>query len=423
MNFKLAKEIYGNAWFMDVFSLQKYSGLLEHLRNGGNIDASEGKSNDCTIFRLKDQVTVTDRVFEAANDDKGNDYVSVINIDGPITKYGGLSSYGTVDLANKLKKFENLDNVIGHILYTESGGGSANAIKYITDVIENEIEKPVVSFIEDMSASAAYYINAFSDYIIANDEDALIGSIGTLIEMAGYPKIAEDKNDGLRYVRIYADEAFNKNKEFEEAINNLNFKPIKDKILNPHNDKFKEDVSRNRSNVRDIELTGEIFKAKDVVGTLIDSIGSFDDAVKKVTELSSGNSLNSSLSINENKLKMTIEDLKAQHPSLYNEVFASGVSSGTEIERDRVEAYLEFVEVDAESVKKQIADGNQITHKFMAEMTKKMTSNSIKNNIEEEAATEIDPSKKKDKTKEVEEAENFEAEVQKHMGFKTEGKE
>ena len=380
MNYKLAKEIYGNAWFMDAISLQKFSGLLDHIRNGGKITEDTVKNNDSHIYNIKDQTTITEDVFQAANDDKGNDYISVIHIDGAITKNGGASSYGTVDLANRLKKFENLDNVIGHILYTESGGGSANAIKYMTDVLEKEISKPVVSYVEDMSASAAYYINAFTDYIIANDKDAIIGSIGTMIEMAGYPKISEDKNDGFRYVRIYADEAFNKNKEFEEAINNLNFKPIKDKILNPHNDKFKQDVTRMRPNVKAEELTGEIFMASEVVGTLIDAIGTFEDAVNKVIELSDDS--NKSSIINKNNLKMTKEEFKLENPEAYNAIVKD--------ERDRVEAFLEFVDVDSETVKSQITDGKPMTNKFMAEMTTKMVAKNLKDNVKAEA---IDPLK------------------------------
>ena len=65
-----------------------------------------------------------------------------------------------------------------------------------------------------------------------------------------------------------------KNNEFEEAINEFNFKPIKEKILDPANEEFLANISNNRS-VKENELTGEIFKASEVVGSLIDEIGNF----------------------------------------------------------------------------------------------------------------------------------------------------
>lgn len=409
MNYTLAKEIYGNPWFMDLFSFQKYAALLDFVKNGGVMTVNEGeKNNSSYLYDLNTKALVSESK-RTIQSNKDIDFISVIKINGAITKNGGASSYGTVDMANMLREFDAMDNVKGHILYSESGGGSANAVKYMTNALENEILKPVVSYVEDMSASAMYYINAFTDHIIANDKDAIIGSIGTMIEFAGFPKKAENKEDGYRYVRVYADDAENKNEEFEQAINNYNFKPIKEKILNPHNDKFKADIKRTRENVRDTELTGSTFKASEVVGTLIDEIGTFEDAVNKVMELSSDNLNNSSININNNK--MTKQELKEKHPDVYAEIISE--------ERDRCEAFLEFVEVDAESVKKQITDGNQMTAKFMAEMNKKFMAQTHKSEAREESTKEVKTPQEEEK-KVKNEIENFAAAMDDELGLKKE---
>jgi len=69
-------------------------------------------------------------------------------------------------------------------------------------------------------------------------------------------------------------------------------------------------------------------------------------------------------------IKMTIEKLKAEHPELFNSVIALGVSG----EKDRVQAWLTFVDIDAEAVKAGIDTDNAPTLKEQAELNRKMMS-------------------------------------------------
>jgi len=61
------------------------------------------------------------------------------------------------------------------------------------------------------------------------------------------------------------------------------------------------------------------------------------------------------------KNKMTKAELKAAHPELYAEIFNEGVTAGVTTEKDRVEAIMEFAEVDPELVKTVIASGKDLT--------------------------------------------------------------
>lgn len=63
---------------------------------------------------------------------------------------------------------------------------------------------------------------------------------------------------------------------------------------------------------------------------------------------------------------MDLTKLKAENPSLYNEIFALGLAAGIEKEKDRIGACLEFLEVDAKGVKDAIASGKDLTQKQMA---------------------------------------------------------
>lgn len=70
---------------------------------------------------------------------------------------------------------------------------------------------------------------------------------------------------------------------------------------------------------------------------------------------------------------MTLDEFKAKHPGLYQQVFAAGraegVTEGTENERDRVEAWMAFNEIDAEAVKVGIESGKGLTQKATAHFT------------------------------------------------------
>lgn len=85
------------------------------------------------------------------------------------------------------------------------------------------------------------------------------------------------------------------------------------------------------------------------------------------------------------KIIMTIESLKAEHPALFAQVVALGV----EQEKDRVEACMAFIEIDAIGVKEAIASGKNLTQKQMAEFSLKALAPKEINAIAEASATTI----------------------------------
>ena len=73
-------------------------------------------------------------------------------------------------------------------------------------------------------------------------------------------------------------------------------------------------------------------------------------------------------------IKMTIDQLKAEHP----DVFAAAVKQGVQAERDRVGAYMVYADVDIDGVKKGIESGEAISQTAMAEFTRKAISADLK---------------------------------------------
>ena len=208
----------------------------------------------------------------------------MVNLEGTMLRDDGpCGMKGTRTIASELLKADSDPNIIGHILRIDSGGGAANSVPDLADAIRS-CTKPVVAFVDGYMCSAAMYAGSYCSHIIANREEDRIGCIGTMVQLADWPKQARE-SDGYMHLRVYADGAEEKNDEYEAALEG-DFKLIKERMLNPTNERFKADIKANRPSVREDQLKGRTYPARETVGTLIDSIGSFDTAVEKVIQLS-----------------------------------------------------------------------------------------------------------------------------------------
>ena len=113
-------------------------------------------------------------------------FVAMIEIDGVIAKGSD------VDYEYFIKSVENLKinkDFLGLILYVNSPGGSPVQADLIsTEILNLKSEFPdkkIITVVEDLCASAAYYIAAVSDEIYVN-KNSLVGSIGVVINGFGF---------------------------------------------------------------------------------------------------------------------------------------------------------------------------------------------------------------------------------------------
>lgn len=124
---------------------------------------------------------------------RGGKSVARIPIRGLMMK--GQSSMGgtsTVQLRRDIRQAASDPNVSGILLDISSPGGTVAGQSDLVDEVKRaKRAKPIWSQIEDMGASAAYYLAAASDAIFANNSDAQIGSIGTLMAIADSSVAAE----------------------------------------------------------------------------------------------------------------------------------------------------------------------------------------------------------------------------------------
>ena len=76
------------------------------------------------------------------------------------------------------------------ILEINSGGGSVVASRYIAQRVR-AMDKPVVAFISEAGASAAYHVASSADVIVA-DPDSLTGSIGVVSAIPNLSQLLQD---------------------------------------------------------------------------------------------------------------------------------------------------------------------------------------------------------------------------------------
>jgi signal peptide peptidase SppA len=124
---------------------------------------------------------------------RGGKSVAVIKILGTLMKsqssFGGTS---TVQLRRDIRQAAADPNVSGILLAIDSPGGTvAGTADLAADVRAARKQKPVWAHIDDLGASAAYWVASQTDAIYANSPTALVGSIGTLMTVYDVSVAAE----------------------------------------------------------------------------------------------------------------------------------------------------------------------------------------------------------------------------------------
>ena len=387
MNFPLAKEIYGTPWCVDSVSVLHLSSILKNIQNGLILEAPDKKLNSVSLYQVKGETRLLNDTYDLNNKDSFEG-IGIINLNGPITKNGGMSSNGTVEMSNMMLQMAKDNRVKGFLINTDSGGGSSAAVQVMVDAINQVKEtKPVFALIDKggMAGSAAYGIISACTAIYSQDGMNIVGSVGTMIQFSGKPHGNVDQ-DGEKTVVLYATKSTAKNKAFEEAINNDNYEMLVNELLDPINENFINTVGSNRPQLQGTKFDdGHTVFSKDAVGTFIDGIASFDDVVNMILSPISKVVSKTKPNINSNSNKMTKQEFKQEHPNVYAEILNEGMAK----EKDRVESWMAYSQADPEAVKAGIESGAEITngqaHKFQA----KLASMSMLNDLKADSAVDL----------------------------------
>ena len=226
-----------------------------------------------------------------SNDDDAQNFpfVSVLTVDGPITRNGGGCSYGSIDHRNMMINAANHPLCRGHIFIINTPGGSAWAKNDYEQAINyaRKLGQPVIAFIDGMCASAGMYLASFCDeryYMHPKDE---IGCIGVMASFYTQADGSKNQFTDETYHELYDPESFDKNREFRDIANDGDSEKLV-KELAELGVEFRADVKKACPAAKDEHLHGKVFDAEEVKGILMDDQSDFFSCVKRCFALYNG---------------------------------------------------------------------------------------------------------------------------------------
>jgi protease IV len=216
-------------------------------------------------------------------------YTAIIPVVGTIQKRSGLCSQGTKDYAAMLDYANQDDSVNSIVMEFDGPGGSVDGTKNFADAIYNS-KKPVVAYVDGMSASAHLWLTAQTKQVFVNDATtAWLGSIGTLVVHIDQTAFLEKQ--GMKVQIIRADKSVDKAKgNAVEPLTESDIAAYKEQ-LNSITETFIADVKRGRGDKltsKEDLFTGKMYDGATAIKYgLADKIGSLKDAVKAAQKLAS----------------------------------------------------------------------------------------------------------------------------------------
>ena len=295
MNIQLISSILNNVWAIDEQVALTYSPLLSNILGDTGIKVDFNFDNEAFKAYSIDNNTASYSYYNGWDKaTKGS--IAVIPLRGPLMKdnqYCG--PIGMAAIGSMILEADQHHNIDGIILKIDSPGGTVDGTKALADIIK-AANKPIIAFADGLMASAALWVGSAADEIIAADNKTKIGSVGVMLSFQDIQPAYEKL--GVKFHNIVATQSKDKNKVFEE-IREGNYDNYRKEVLDPLADDFINVMKANRPTITDDLLTGKVYFAEDLQGTIIDSIGDFQSAIERISELINSN--NNSISNSQTK--------------------------------------------------------------------------------------------------------------------------
>ena len=182
---------------------------------------------------------------------------------------------------------EENPQIIAHFFHINTPGGEAWYLDRLSETIRS-LQKPIVVLVEQVCASAGYYIGCHSSNIFNLTKNDQVGCIGTMADFWDFSGYYEQM--GLKRIRVKATRSPLKNKKFEDLIAGKPKQYIHD-MLDPLTLQFISEVQAFRPKLAKLPddadvLQGETYDTENSLEIgLIDGTMTFPEAVKKTLEL------------------------------------------------------------------------------------------------------------------------------------------
>lgn len=278
------------------YNLNTHAAFSKPEKNYGYVTAEDAKGN--TYYPEEYQISEDGKqvrgnwalTLPADDEDAQNfPFVSVLTVDGPITRNGGYCSYGSIDHRDMMMRAADHPLCRGHVFIINTPGGSAwakNDYALAIDYAHSKGQK-VIALVDGLCASAGMYLASLCDERYYMNPKDQIGCIGVMAAFYTLANGTKDKYTDETYHEEYDPESFDKNKAYRDIANKDDDKALI-KELAELGVEFRADVKKACPNATDEHLHGKVFNAEDVKGILMDGQSSFMGVVQHVFELYDG---------------------------------------------------------------------------------------------------------------------------------------
>ena len=283
---KILMDLVRSEWLMSFQGITSYAPIAHKIITGEKVDVAPKVSSLMNIVDHNGKRVMPDaKGFIDAP--KGS--VAIIDMIGPVMKYGDMCTYGADEIVNAMYLADNNPNIIGTVFNEDGPGGGVSAIGPFMQFAKTK-KKPVVA-IADQCCSLHYWaMCAVADYKMAdNNVSAQFGSVGVVTSFADNRKYLETL--GYVFHDIYPEESEHKNLAFRLALEGK-YEMITQEMLSPIAQKFQAAVRAGCPSLKEEVgvLTGKTFGAdKALEYGMIDAIGSIDQAIQRLHVMSETN--------------------------------------------------------------------------------------------------------------------------------------
>ena len=282
---RLISEVYRNKWFIEpLYAMQQGSVIAAFLN--GNLAVSEPAAdedeNKLKCFAI-DAKTPTARFgYYSGWERAPYGSVAVISVEGPLTKEDQFCGPdGMATIGRIIQQADEHPNIKAIVLRVDSPGGTVDGTETLGNIIK-AVEKPIVTFVDGLMASAALWVGSASDEVWASTDTDMVGSVGVLMSFADLQPYWEKQ--GVVFHTVVASTSPDKVKMWED-LRAGNYETYIKEQLDPLDEKFMSTMRTNRPGVEDRHLTGKVFFARDVMGVFVDAIGTMEQAIERASEL------------------------------------------------------------------------------------------------------------------------------------------
>lgn len=277
-------------------NLNTHEVFIKPEKNCGYVTANDAKGN--TYYPEEYQISEDGKQVRGnwclnlpADDEDAQTFpfVSVLTIDGPITRNGGYCSYGSIDHRDMMMRAADHPLCRGHVFIINTPGGSAwakNDYALAIDYAHSKGQK-VIALVDGLCASAGMYLASLCDERYYMNPKDQIGCIGVMAAFYTLPDGAKAKYSDETYHELYDPKSFDKNKAYRDIANKDDDKELI-KELADLGVEFRADVKKACPNATDEHLHGKVFNAEDVKGILMDGQSSFMGVMQHTFELYDG---------------------------------------------------------------------------------------------------------------------------------------